>query len=163
MMSKTKSGHSSSGVDSGAAPPPFAMVAELRGTDGLPTTPSVAKELLDAVDINDSPSVEVFPLELQLVIAFEVLHRLDMAERSRSLSTIEFDLIEFLVTQVASLSSSLACETILTKSSTPPLVACEVADLQSDLVIPSAIRPEVVDALAAIVGSSTPHVVVLEY
>jgi hypothetical protein len=33
-------------------------------TDGLPTTPPVAKELPDATDIDDSPSVEVFPLNL---------------------------------------------------------------------------------------------------
>jgi hypothetical protein len=92
------------------------VAVELRATDGLPTTPPVAKEMLDAVDIDDSPSVEV-----------------------------------------ASLSSSLACEVVFTESSTPPPVACEVTDLQSDLVVPSAMPPPmVVDALAAAVGLLTP-------
>jgi hypothetical protein len=140
-MSKAKSGRSSSGADNDAGPHPFVVVMELRATDGLLGTLQVAKELLDATDINDSPSVEILPLELQLVVTFKVLHRLDIAERRMSLSTLELDLIEFLVAQVALLSSSLACEVVITESPAPPSVACEVADLQSDLVIPSVIPP----------------------
>jgi hypothetical protein len=49
-----------------------------------------------------------------------------MAERSRSLSTKDLDLVEFLV---ASLSSSLACEVVITESPVPPPMACEVSDL----------------------------------
>jgi hypothetical protein len=49
-MSKAESGRSSSGADSGAAPPPFAVAAELRATDELPATPLVAKELLDVTN-----------------------------------------------------------------------------------------------------------------
>jgi hypothetical protein len=50
-----------------------------------------------------------------------------MAEKSRSLSMEEFDLVEFLVAQDASLSSSLACEVVTIESSMPPLMACEPA------------------------------------
>jgi hypothetical protein len=61
-----------------------------------------------------------------LAIAFEVLHRLEMAEKGGSLSMEEVDLIEFLV---ASLSSSLAHEDAISESLVPSLVACEVVDL----------------------------------
>jgi hypothetical protein len=53
-----------------------------------------------------------------------------------SLSTKELDLIEFLVAQVASLSSSLAVEVevageaVVTESSDLPPMACEVVSLQ---------------------------------
>jgi hypothetical protein len=59
---------------------------------------------------------EVLTPELQLVVAFEVLHHLDMAEKSRSLSAEELDLVEFLVAQVASLSSlamEMTCESTI--------------------------------------------------
>jgi hypothetical protein len=95
--------------------------------------PPVAKELLAATNIEDSPLVVVLTPELQLAIAFEVLHRLDMAERSRSLSKEEPDLVEFLVAQVTSLSSSLAYKASIVESSVPTLVAC-----QSNLGTPSA-------------------------
>jgi hypothetical protein len=116
----------------------------------------VAKDLPAAVDIEDSPSIEVLALELQLAIAFEVLHRLGMAGRSRSLSMEELDLVEFLDTQVTMLSSSLAYKASIAESPMPTPVACQVVDLQSNL-------PAVVDALVVVapdvvVGLSTaPH------
>jgi hypothetical protein len=61
-----------------------------------------------------------------LAIAFEVLHCLKMAVKSRLLSVVEFDLIEFLVAQIASLSFSLACKAATTELPAPPLVAREV-------------------------------------
>jgi hypothetical protein len=93
----------------------------------------VAKDLLAAANVEDSRLVEVLALELQLAIAFEVLYRLGMAGRSMSLSMEELDLVEFLDTQVAMLSSSLAYEASITESPMPTLVACQVIDLQSDL------------------------------
>jgi hypothetical protein len=119
----------------------------------------VAKDLLAVVDVEDSPSVEVLTPELQLAIAFEVLHRLYMAGWSRSLSMEELDLVEFLDTQVAMLSSSLAYEASITESPMRTPVACQVVDLQSDLFA-------VVDALVAVapdvvIGSSTPPTVAL--
>jgi hypothetical protein len=60
----------------------------------------------DATRIEEPALVETLTPELQLVVAFEVLHRLDMAEKSRSLFIEELDLIEFLVTQDALLRSS---------------------------------------------------------
>jgi hypothetical protein len=66
------------------------------------------------------------------VVALEVLHHLNMAVKSRSLAVEELDLIEFLVDQVALLSSSLvrkvACEDVMAESSVLPSeveVACE--------------------------------------
>jgi hypothetical protein len=92
--------------------------------------PSVAKELLAVVDVDDSPSAEVPPPpKLQLSITFEVPHHRDMAERSRSLSTKKLDLVKFLIVQVASLSSSMACVAVFAESSAPPPVECEVVDL----------------------------------
>jgi hypothetical protein len=58
----------------------------------------VAKDLLAAANVEDSRLVEVLALELQLAIAFEVLYRLGMAGRSRSLSMEELDLVEVLDT-----------------------------------------------------------------
>jgi hypothetical protein len=49
----------------------------------------------------------------------------------------ELDLVECLVAQVASLSSSLACEVAIVESPTPPPM-----DLQSNFVIPSATPPD---------------------
>jgi hypothetical protein len=63
--------------------------------------------------------VEALTPELQLAIAFEVLHCLKMAAKSRLLSTEELDLIEFLLTLVASLSSSLACKAAAVESPMP--------------------------------------------
>jgi hypothetical protein len=85
---------------------PFAVVMELRATTGFPGPPPVAEELL-ATDVEESTSVEVLTPDLQLDIAAELLHHFDMAEKNNSMSMEELDLIEFLVTQVASLSSSL--------------------------------------------------------
>jgi hypothetical protein len=114
----------------------------------------VAKDLLACADVEDSPSVEVLAPELQLAIAFEVLRRLDMAGWSRSLSMEELDLVEFLDTQVAMLSSSLAYEASITESPMRTRVACQVVDLQSNLFVvvdaPVAVAPDVV------IGSSTP-------
>jgi hypothetical protein len=76
------------------------------------------------------------------VVGFELLHWFDMVEKSRPLSMEEINLIEFLVAPVAVLSSSLAvevaCNTVIVGLPTLPLVACEVVDLQSDIVISSA-------------------------
>jgi hypothetical protein len=58
-----------------------------------------------------------------LAIAFEVLHHLKVVAKSWLLSMEELDLIEFLVAQVAALSSSLAATT---ESSAPPPVVREV-------------------------------------
>jgi hypothetical protein len=66
-----------------------------------------------------------------LAIAFKVLHCLDMVEKSRSLSTEEFDLVEFLVAQDASLSSSLACEVVTIELSMPPPMACEPTPVEA--------------------------------
>jgi hypothetical protein len=71
-------------------------------------------------------SEEPLTLELQLAVVFEVLHRLKVVAKSRWLSTEELDLIEFLVAQVTSLSSSLACKAATTESPVPPPVAHEV-------------------------------------
>jgi hypothetical protein len=66
--------------------------------------------------IEEAARAEVLTLELQLAVAFELLHHFNMVKKSRSLSTEELDLIEFLVTQVASLSSSLAVEAVIVES-----------------------------------------------
>jgi hypothetical protein len=76
-----------------------------------------------------------------LPIVFEVLHRLKMAVKSRMLSVEELDLIEFLVAQVASLSSSLTCKVATVESSTPPPLAREAVFLQPDPVVPSVTPP----------------------
>jgi hypothetical protein len=130
-MSKAESGSSGGGVDSGVSPPP-AVATELQATAGLPASPPMAKDLLAATDVEDSPSVEVLTLELQLAIAFKVLRRLGMARRSRTLSKEELDLVEFLDAQVTSLSSSLAYKASIAESLLPTSVACQVIDLQSD-------------------------------
>jgi hypothetical protein len=89
----------------------------------------MAKDLLAAAAIEDSPTVEVLSSELQLAIAIEVLRLLNMAERSRSLSKEELNLVEFLVAQVAPWSSSLACEASFAETSVPTPVVCQVTDL----------------------------------
>jgi hypothetical protein len=60
------------------------------------------------------------------------------------------------------LISSLACEDAISESPTPPLVVCEVLDLQSNLIIPSANPPAVIDAPAVIIRSLTTPMVALE-
>jgi hypothetical protein len=106
--------------------------------------------------------IEALTIELQLAIAFEVFHRLKMATKIRLLSVDELDLIEFLVAQVASLSSSLACKVVAAESSVPLPVSCEVMILQCDPVVPSASPRVVGDASAVIVGSSAPPSVAFE-
>jgi hypothetical protein len=99
-------------------------------------------------------SDEVLSLELQLVVTFEVLHHLRMAEKNRSLFAEELDLVEFLVAQVALLSSSLMIvvvgETAFTMSLAPPLATHEVVAMQPDHVVSSAHPPVVVHALVVI-------------
>jgi hypothetical protein len=118
-----------------------------------------------AARVEGPASDEALTPELQLAVAFNVLHRLILAGKSRSLSAEELDLVGFLVAQVASLSPSLAavvpCETDTAVSSTPPPVAREVVDLQSDLVVSPASTPVVVDA-SVIVRSSPSLAVALE-
>jgi hypothetical protein len=113
----------------------------------------------DATRIEEPALVETLTLELQLVVAFEVLHRLDMAEKSRSLFTEELDLIEFLVTQDALLRSSLAvevaCEAAIAESLTPTLVAREVVDSKADFIVSPAHSLAIMDALVVIIRSST--------
>jgi hypothetical protein len=70
------------------------------------------------------------------------------------LSKEELDLVDFLVAQVTSLSSSLACEAFIAKLSVPPPVTCEVIYLQSNLIV---------DAHVGIIRSSTLLVVALEH
>jgi hypothetical protein len=64
--------------------------------------------------VDEPEPIEAFTPELQLAITFKVLHHLEMAEKSRLLSTEELDLVQFLV---ASLSSSLACKAAITGAS----------------------------------------------
>jgi hypothetical protein len=75
-------------------------------------------------------------------------------------------LVEFLVAHVTSLSPSLTCEVFIAEPLMPPPMSCEVVDLQSDLVVSPASLPlpppSVMDAPAAVVGSSTPPAVSLE-
>jgi hypothetical protein len=88
------------------------------------------------------------------------------------LSVEELNLIEFLLDQVASLSSSLAvevacedvsaessalpsvvektCEDVVAKSLALPLMACEAMELQSDIVASPATPPAVMDALVLV-------------
>jgi hypothetical protein len=79
------------------------------------------------------------------------------------LSKEELNLVDFLVARVASLSSSMAREVFIVEMSMPPPVACEVVDLQSDLAIPPASPPVVVDAPVTVIGSSTLPTVALEH
>jgi hypothetical protein len=99
-----------------------------------PASPRVAKDLLATTDIDDSPTVEVLTQNSCWLSPFKVLHRLDMAERSKSLSRVELDLVEFLVAEVTLLSFSLAYEAPFAESSVPTLVVCQVLDLQFDVV-----------------------------
>jgi hypothetical protein len=68
-----------------------------------------------------------------------------MVKKSRSLSTEQLDLIEFLVAQVTSLSSSLAmevaCEDVIIEPQALPSVECEVVELQSHNVVSFATPP----------------------
>jgi hypothetical protein len=91
-----------------------------------------------------------------------VLHHLKVVVKSRLLCAEELDLIEFLVAQVTSLSSSLACKATTVELSTPPPVAPEVVILQTDLVVPSANPHAVGDTSAAVVGLLTLPLVALE-
>jgi hypothetical protein len=70
------------------------------------------------------------------------------------LSTVELDLVEFLDTQVAMLSSSLSYEVSITESPMPNSVACQVIDLQLNL--PAVVDAPVAVAPDVVVGSSTP-------
>jgi hypothetical protein len=100
------------------------------------------------------------------VVVFELLHRFDMVKKSRSLFAKELDLIEFLVDQVASLSTSLvvevACEDVIDESPALPSAACEAVEFQSDIVVSSATPPAVVGKPVVVVRSSTPPTVTLE-
>jgi hypothetical protein len=48
-----------------------------------------------AAHVEEPELIEPLSPELQLTIAFEVLHHLEMAEKSRSLSAKELDLVSF--------------------------------------------------------------------
>jgi hypothetical protein len=104
--------------------------------------------------------------ELQLEVAFELLHHFDLAEKSRSLSLEELDLIEFLVAQVALLSFSLAieepCDVVVAEPQDIFSVACELVELQPNFVSSSATPPVVMDMPVAIIGSPSPLVEALE-
>jgi hypothetical protein len=104
-----------------------------------PPSIDVSLDLQPTIDarIEEPAAVEALTPKLRLAIAIEVLHHPEMVEKSMSLSTEELDFFEFLVAQIASLSSSLACEDAIFESSSSPPVACEVMDLQSDLIVPS--------------------------
>jgi hypothetical protein len=93
-----------------------------------------------------------------LAVAFEVLHRLKVAVKSKLLSTDELGLIEFLLAQVASLRSSLAWKVATTESP----VARELMFLQSDPDAPCARHRVVGDVSAIVVRSSPPPSVALE-
>jgi hypothetical protein len=100
------------------------------------------------------------------VIAFKLLYRFDLAEKSMSLFVKELDLDEFLVTQVAlpifSLAMEEACEGIIAEPHALSLVACEVVELLSDIVSSFATRTAVVDVPVVIVGSPSPLTETLE-
>jgi hypothetical protein len=84
------------------------------------------------------------------------------------LSVEELDLIEFLVAQVASLSSSLTCKVATVESSTPPPLAREAVFLQPDMLSPqlppppSPIVPAAGDVLVGVVRTLTSPLVALE-
>jgi hypothetical protein len=94
-----------------------------------------------AAHVEETTSVETLTPELQLAVAFELLHRFNMAKKSRSLSAEELDLIDFLVAQVALLSSSLevACDAVVAESLAIPLVASEA--MESGIVASSTTPP----------------------
>jgi hypothetical protein len=91
-----------------------------------------------------------------------VLRRFKVVAKSRLLFAEELDLIEFLVAQIASLSSSLAHKVVTVKSPMPPPMAHEIMIPQSDPIVLCAHRRAVGDASIAIVRSSTPPLVDLE-
>jgi hypothetical protein len=137
-----------------------------------PATPPPADISLDlqpdvAAHIEEPTLDEVLSLDLQLAVAFEVLHHLRMAEKSRSLSTEELDLVEFLVAQVALLSSSLmvevVCKAAITVSPVPPSSTCEVMDMQPSLIISLAPPPMAMDAPVVVARSSPTPAVAWEY
>jgi hypothetical protein len=112
-----------------------------------PATPSFSDVSLDmqphvATHIEEPASDEVLTPELQLAIAFKVLHRLHMVEKSRSLYVKELDLVEFLVAQVALLSScptvEVVCEVAFIMSPAPPSATCKVMDMNPGLIFSSA-------------------------
>jgi hypothetical protein len=111
--------------------------------------------------VEESASVEPLSPELQMAVAFKVLQRLGMAEKSRSLSVEELDLVELL-------SSSLAVEVevtgkvVATELSDLPLMACEVVSLQPSPIDASPPPPPVAVA-TSVVESSTPPAVALEF
>jgi hypothetical protein len=92
-----------------------------------------------------------------LVVAFELLHRFDLAKKNKSMSAEELDLIEFLVAQVALLSFSLvmeeACDIVVAEPHALSSVTCEVVEsgMVSSFVTPAA----VMDVQIAIV--TEPH------
>jgi hypothetical protein len=136
-----------------ASPPPADMSLDLQ--------PDVAAHI-------EEPTLdEVLSLDLQLAVAFEVLHHLRMAEKSRSLSTEELDLVEFLVAQVALLSSSLmvevVCKAAITVSPVPPSSTCEVMDMQPSLIISLAPPPMAMDAPVVVARSSPTPAVAWEH
>jgi hypothetical protein len=91
-----------------------------------------------------------------------VLHHLDMAAKSRSLFAEDIDLVEFLVVQIVSLSSSLVVEVevvgepVIIESSDLPPMAGEVMSLHPFPVVSLAPPPGLV------VGSVTPPALALE-
>jgi hypothetical protein len=101
-----------------------------------------------------------------LAIAFKLLYRFDLAEKSMSLFVEELDLVEFLVAQVALLIFSLAmeeaCKGIIVELHDLSLVACEAVELLSDIVSSFATRTAVVDVPVVIVGSPSPLAEALE-
>jgi hypothetical protein len=154
----------------------------------LPISHAVANVKLDLqptaiVPSEDPASDEALAPELQLEVAYEVLHCLNMVEKSRSLSVEELDLIEFLLDQVTLLSSSLVvevagedvgaessalplavevtCEDVITESLALPPTVCEAVELQADIIVSQATPPTVVDAQVAIAWSSSLPVVAL--
>jgi hypothetical protein len=120
------------------SPSPRLPLSHRRRPSVKPSPHRCELRLTTTAHIEEPEPVEGLTPELQLPIAFKVLHCLEMAEKSRSLSTEELEHVEFLVAQVASLSSSLACEAATAESPTPPSVAREVINLQSDPIVPSA-------------------------
>jgi hypothetical protein len=120
----------------------------------------------------DPASDEKLAPELQLAVAYEVLHYLDMAEKSkfivcggtqphrvppRSSRFAElFSKVEVACEDVSAESSALpsvvekTCEDVVAKSLALPLTVCEAMELQSDIVASPATPPTVMDALVLV-------------
>jgi hypothetical protein len=101
------------------------------------------------------------------VIAFKLLYRFDLAEKSMSLFVEELDLDEFLVTQVALLIFSLAmeeaCEGIIAEPHALSLVACEVVDVPVVIVgSPSPLTETLELQAIAVIRSPSPFADALE-